>query len=147
MSITTNIVNGYFVGSSIDNTDTRAIMEFLSSPESVNKMIIVSDLGIPAITPVVRELEEKFANSNLSPLHHDGKNQNAVHRQNVGRMIKFIMAQFGYVPVDGGLSERARIPKFAGSEHFSTAAVYKKLQVPKYNIEVKSVENINPQIN
>lgn len=141
MSISTNIVNEYFIGSSIDNKDTRAIMEFLSSSESVNKMIIVSELGLPAITPVVKELEEKFSDSDLSPLHHEGENQNAVHRQNVGRMIKFVMAQFGYIPVAGGLCERARIPKFANSKHFSTAAVYEKKQVARYNIEVKSVEN------
>ena len=132
-----SISDEYFVGSSIDNVDTRAIMDFLSLPESVNKMIIASEMGLPAITPIVKELEDRFENSGLSPLHHQGKNQNAVHRQNVGRMIKFVMAQFGYVPVDGGLSERARIPKFAQSKHFSTAAIYEKKKEPRYKIEVK----------
>jgi len=108
-------------------------------PESVNKMIIASEMGLPAITPIVKELEKRFENSKLSPLHHEGKNQNAVHRQNVGRMIKFVMAQFGYIPVDGGLSERARIPKFAESKHFSTAAIYAKKQNGKYQIEIKLV--------
>lgn len=134
-----SISDEYFVGSSIDNADTRAIMDFLSLPESVNKMTIASEMGLPAITPIVKELEDRFENSELSPLHHQGKNQNAVHRQNVGRMIKFVMAQFGYVPVDGGLSERARIPKFAQSKHFSTAAIYAKKEDPKYRIEVKIV--------
>lgn len=134
-----SISDEYFVGSSIDNVDTRAIMDFLSLPESVNKMIIASEMGLPAITPIVKELEDRFENSGLSPLHHQGKNQNAVHRQNVGRMIKFVMAQFGYVLVDGGLSERARIPKFAQSKHFSTAAIYAKKEDPKYRIEVKIV--------
>ena len=134
-----SISNEYFVGSSIDNVDTRAIMDFLSLPESVNKMIIASEMGLPAITPIVKELEDRFENSGLSPLHHQGKNQNAVHRQNVGRMIKFVMAQFGYVPVDGGLSERARIPKFAQSKHFSTAAIYEKKEDSRYKIEVKLV--------
>ena len=134
-----SISDEYFVGSSIDNVDTRAIMDFLSLPESVNKMIIASEMGLPAITPIVKELEDRFENSGLSPLHHQGENQNAVHRQNVGRMIKFVMSQFGYVPVDGGLSERARIPKFAQSKHFSTAAIYAKKENPKYRIEVKIV--------
>ena len=134
-----SISDEYFVGSSIDNVDTRAIMDFLSLPESVNKMIIASEMGLPAITPIVKELEDRFENSGLSPLHHKGKNQNAVHRQNVGRMIKFVMSQFGYVPVDGGLSERARIPKFAQSKHFSTAAIYAKREDPRYKIEVKIV--------
>lgn len=134
-----NIVNEYFVGSSIDNVDTRAIMDFISLPESVNKMIIASEMGLPAITPIVKELEERFENSNLSPLHHQGKNQNAVHRQNVGRMIKFVMAQFGYLPVDGGLSERARIPKIAQSKHFSTSAIYEKKGNCRYKIDVKII--------
>ena len=134
-----SIASDYFIKSSIDNNDTRAIMDFISSPRSVNKMIVASEMGLPAITPIVKELENKFANSNLSPLHHNGKNQNAVHRQNVGRMIKFVMAQFGYIPVDGGLSERARIPKFANSQYFSTAAIYKKLKAATYDIDVKIV--------
>ena len=134
-----SISDEYFVGSSIDNVDTRAIMDFLSLPESVNKMIIASEMGLPAITPIVKELEDRFENSGLSPLHHQGENQNAVHRQNVGRMIKFVMSQFGYVPVDGGLSERARIPKFAQSKHFSTAAIYEKKEDSRYKIEVKIV--------
>lgn len=134
-----SITDEYFVGSSIDNIDTRAIMDFLSLPESVNKMIIASEMGLPAITPIVKELENRFENSGLSPLHHDGKNQNAVHRQNVGRMIKFVMAQFGYIPIDGGLSERARIPKFAQSKHFSTAAIYAKKEDCRYKIEVKII--------
>ena len=134
-----SIASDYLIKSSIDNNDTRAIMDFISSPRSVNKMIVASEMGLPAITPIVKELENKFANSNLSPLHHNGKNQNAVHRQNVGRMIKFVMAQFGYIPVDGGLSERARIPKFANSQYFSTAAIYKKLKAATYDIDVKIV--------
>ena len=134
-----SISDEYFVGSSIDNVDTRAIMDFLSLPESVNKMIIASEMGLPAITPIVKELEDRFENSGLSPLNHKGENQNAVHRQNVGRMIKFVMSQFGYVPVDGGLSERARIPKFAQSKHFSTSAIYAKKKDSRYKIEVKIV--------
>lgn len=134
-----SITDEYFVGSSIENIDTRSIMDFLSLPESVNKMIIASEMGLPAITPIVKELENKFESSKLSPLHHQGKNQNAVHRQNVGRMIKFVMAQFGYIPIDGGLSERARIPKFAQSKHFSTAAIYAKKETCRYKIKVEIV--------
>ena len=137
-----SITDDYFVGSSIDNSDTRAIMDFLSSAQSVNKMIVASEMGIPAITPIVKELEIRFANSQLSPLHHNGKNQNAVHRQNVGRMMKFVMAQYGYVPVDGGLSERARIPKFANSQYFSTSAIYEKKMSGKYSIEVDIVSEL-----
>lgn len=140
MSITCD----FFNQSTIEkNGDNQAIMDFLSSADSVNRMIVASDLGLPAITPVVAELEDRFGNCNDSPLNHDGVNQNAVNRQNVGRMVKFIMRQFGYAPIDGGLSERARIPKCARTQYFSTAAVYGKLQNDKhskYKIKVDLVK-------
>lgn len=136
MSITTE----FFKRSRISqNQTTIAIMDFLSSAESVNKMIIASEMGLPVITPIVKELENRFGNSTDFPLNHDGKNHNATNRQNIGRMIKFVMKQFGYIPVDGGLNERARVPQFAGSEYFSTSGIYSKLQSEKYRIEVKII--------
>lgn len=137
MSITTD----FFKQSRIDkNSDTIAIMNYLSTVDSINRMIVASDLGLPAITPVVAELEKQFGNCSNSPLNHQGINQNAVNRQNVGRMIKYIMRQVGYIPIDGGLSERARIPKFAGSRYFSTAAVYGKARKGKYSIKIDMVK-------
>jgi hypothetical protein len=135
-----SMTSEFFQGSKIpQNADTTAMMDFLSTPESVNKMIVASELGLPAITPVVKELEERFGSCESAPLNHQGANQNAVHRQNIGRMTKFVMSQFGYIPVDGGLNERARIPKYAQSKYFSTAAVYQKLRTAKYSIAVTIV--------
>ena len=137
-----SITSDFFAQSTIDpNADNQAIMDFLSSADSVNRMIVASDIGLPAITPVVAELERRFEDCNNSPLNHEGKNQNAVNRQNVGRMIKYILRQFNYVPIDGKLSERARIPKYAKSKYFSTAAVYGKLQNDngKYSIKIEIV--------
>lgn len=137
-----NITNDFFNKSKIDpNQDAKDIMDFLSSNDSVNRMIIASDMGLPAITPIIKELEDKFADCNLFPLNHEGRNQNAVNRQNIGRMVKFVMSYYGYIPITGGLNERARIPKFANSKYFSTAAVYKKLQVAQFNIKVESIKN------
>lgn len=136
MSITTD----FFKRSKINkNQTTIDIMDFLSSPESVNKMIVASEMGLPVLTPIVKELEKKFGNSANFPLNHNGENHNATNRQNIGRMVKFIMKQFGYIPVDGGLSERARIPQFAGSKYFSTAGIYSKMQKEKYKIDVKII--------
>ena len=133
-----DITNDFFARSKINpNQDAKDIMNFLSSSENVNKMIVASDMGIPAITPIVEDLEKKFEDCKLFPLNHEGKNQNAANRQNIGR----IMSYYGYIPITGGLNERARIPKFANSKHFSTAAVYRKLQVAQYNIKVESINN------
>lgn len=133
MSITAD----FFEKSKIDkNATTIEIMDFLSSAESVNKMIVASEMGLPAITPIVKELEKRFGNSAAFPLHRDGGENHKTERQNIGRMIKFVMKQFGYIPVDGGLSERARVPQFAGSKYFSTSAIYRKLQKETYKIDV-----------
>lgn len=136
MSITTD----FFKRSKIEkNQTTIDVMDFLSSAETVNKMIVASEMRLPVLTPIVKELEDKFGNSTDFPLNHNGKNQNATNRQNIGRMIKFIMRQFGYIPVDGGLNERARIPQCAESKYFSTSAIYSKMQKDKYKIEVKII--------
>lgn len=44
----------------VNNSDIVAIVDFLSSADSINKMIVVSDLGLPALTGVVKDLEEKI---------------------------------------------------------------------------------------
>ena len=121
----------------VNNSDIVAIVDFLSSADSINKMIVVSDLGLPALTGVVKDLEEKFANCKCFPLNHDAPDHNAPNRRSIGWMIKFIMKQVGYSPVDGGLSERARLRDFAGSKYFSTSAIYQKNCTPKFKINVE----------
>lgn len=130
----------FFAKSSIPPTpDAVAIMDYLSAPESVNKMIVMSDLKLPALAGVVHELEEKYGKCNTFPLHHNGKHQNSPNRRNVGWMVRFVMAQFGYYPVESGLQERARLPRFAGSEYFSTSAVYERRDKGKYSVSVQII--------
>ena len=141
MTISEKIREGYFRGSLIRNEDTVAIMDFLTTPNNINKMIIASDMGLPVLTPVVKELEDKFGYCELSPLRHTEATHNAVHRQNVGRMTKYIMAQFGYVPISKGLSEKSRLPKFSGARYFSTSTVYSKLSDAKYLLNIDVIES------
>lgn len=124
----------------VNNSDIVAIVDFLSSADSINKMIVVSDLGLPALTGVVKDLEEKFANCKGFPLNHNAPNHNAPNRRSIGWMIKFIMKQVGYSPIDGGLSERARLRDFAGSKYFSTSAIYRKDRIPNLKINVELVK-------
>lgn len=135
------IVTEFFKRSKIQQTaDTKAVMEFLTTPESINKMILMAELGLPSLNGVVAELEEKFGNSETFPLNHEGEGQNVTNRQNVGRMVKYIMREFGYYPVDGGLSERARLRDFANSKYFSTAAVYQRIaESPRFKIVVNVI--------
>ena len=46
------------------------------------------------------------------------------------------MERYGYEPIDGGLSERARIPAIADTKYFSTSAIYKKTDAAKYEISL-----------
>lgn len=50
------------------------------------------------------------------------------------------MAEFGYIPADGGLSERARIPAVSEAKYFLTSAIYIKRKQANYKIEVSISE-------
>lgn len=68
-------------------------------------VLLFTNLKLPAISGIARDLENMFSNASLFPLT-DYKN-----RQIVGRMVKFILEHFGYEPLVGGLDERARLRK------------------------------------
>ncbi|MDF2655304.1 MAG: hypothetical protein K0R19_1778 [Bacillota bacterium] len=138
------ITKDFFASSSIpQNQDTVDIMDFLSDPESVNKMLIMSEVGLPALTGVVKHLEEQFGNCKLFPLNHEAKDSNAPNRRNIGWMVRFVMKAYGYTPISKELTdsaERTRIGKFADSKFFGTSAVYSKtISNPRYKIVVMSV--------
>jgi len=114
------------------------VMDYLVDPAIIAKMIIASEMELPVLTLIAKDLEKKFDENSNFPVIITDDNKNTTARQNVGRMIKFIMAQYGYTPIDGGLSERARIPAVSGSEYFSTSGLYKKTIEAEYEIEVVS---------
>ncbi|WP_334196463.1 hypothetical protein [Muricomes intestini] len=107
------------------NEDTIAAMDFLCNPENVQKMINASESHYPALSAVVAELEEKFADSEGFPLHHDAPDKNAKNRRNVGWMVRFIMREFGYAPIEK--SDRTRIGSNSGSKYFGNASLYEKV--------------------
>lgn len=119
------------------------VMDFLIKPESVFKMIIASEMGLPVLTLIGKELEKKFDEHSNFPVVYLGNDKNPTARQNVGRMVKVVMAQYGYTPVDGGLSEQARIPAVSGTDYFSTSGIYKKTDEAKLEIKVSSEEVSN----
>ncbi|MCM1315147.1 MAG: hypothetical protein NC205_08585 [Prevotella sp.] len=98
----------------INNTDAKAIFDFLCIPENIHNMIVVSELGLPAISGIVKELEVKFENATAF-LMDDAKN-----RQTVGKMVKYILGEFGYEPV----VRRTQLRDFTGAKLFKTASVY-----------------------
>lgn len=74
-----------------DNAVVKALYEFLSQPESIEKMLIANDTyGKPALVGALDEVENRF---------HDPVNFNLtdnVIKQLVGSMVKEIIADFGY---------------------------------------------------
>lgn len=119
-----------------DKIGVEEIMDYLVSPDIINKMIIASEMELPVLTLIAKDLEKKFDENSNFPVVVINNEKNSLARQNVGRMIKYIMKQYGYTPIDGGLSERARIPAISGSEYFSTSGIYKKTDVAKYEIDI-----------
>lgn len=100
------------------NSDAKAVFDFLCMPENIHNMIVMSNLGLPAISGLVKELETRFANSPTFPLT-EGTN-----RQLVGKMAKHILGYFGYEPVANGQDERGQLRNFTGAKIFKTASVY-----------------------
>jgi hypothetical protein len=131
----TKMLNAHGVKIGVDE-----VMEFLTKPESVYKMIIASEMGLPVLTLIGKELEIMFDEHSNFPVVYLGNDKNPTARQNVGRMIKVVMHEYGYTPVDGGLSEQARIPAVSGAEYFSTSSIYRKTDEAKLEIKVSSNE-------
>lgn len=114
------------------------IVDYLSSPSIVYKMIIASEMELPVLTLIASDLEKRFDKKSKFPVVVDKNNKNTTARQNVGRIIKYVMDQYGYTPVDGGLTDRARIPAISNSKYFSTSGIYKKTGVSKYKIIISN---------
>lgn len=101
-----------------NNLDAQHVFDYLCLPENIHSMIIFSELELPAISGIVIKLERQFANLPYFSLTDYRK------RQIVGRMIKFILSHFGYLPVAGGLDERSKLRNFSQATLFKTASVY-----------------------
>jgi hypothetical protein len=101
---------------STSNLAESKISEFLWKPENVNRMIVMSERKLPALTGIVEELESHFKNDPDFPL------ENPHYRRGVGRIIRQILVNFGYDVAETGVYLR----DFARSEFFSTSAVYEK---------------------
>ena len=90
------ITQKFIENTSIDiNEDVIKVFEFIASPDSVQKMIMSTDNGKPALAGIVHELEERFADCEGFPLNHEGPGKNAKNRRNVGWMIRFVMREYG----------------------------------------------------
>ncbi len=139
MDMTTFLARTKMLDINGSRTGVVDICNYLSQPEIVNKMIIASDMELPVLTLIAKELEEHFDENSTFPVCVLKNNANATARQNVGRIVKFIMGEFGYTPKYGKLSDRTRLPAISNSQFFSTSAVYEKTEQSKYQIQIKII--------
>lgn len=102
------------------NSDANAVFDFLCIPENIHNMIVMSNLGLPAISGIVKELEANFSNSASFPLTDE-------NRRHIGNMVKLIIRQFGYEPV----FRRVQLRNFTGAKIFKTSSIYAKTKKPQ----------------
>lgn len=115
------------------NPDVVKAFDYMAQPDNVGRMIEATRKGKPALAGIVSGLESQFGDCEGFPLNHEGPGKNAKNRRNVGWMVRFIMREFGYMPMTD--SERTRIGSDAKSKYFGNAAVYEKTEnVPNIDI-------------
>ena len=123
------ITKDFFATTSIpQNKDTEKAMDFLAHPRNVEKMIQATEMGNPALSAVVADLEKLFGDCEGFPLNHDAEDNNAQNRRNVGWMVRYIMREYGYIPIED--SGKTRIGIKSGAKYFQFAALYKKSENP-----------------
>ncbi len=136
----TTITKEFFERTNIQETSNHTveqIMDFLSSPESIMAMVLMTKLGQPALAGVVKELEERFAFSDF-PLHPNGPGANATNRRNIGWMVKFVMGSVGFEPKKVQSDTEMRLRKFCKTKYFTTSALYQPVSgLPRHSVIAK----------
>ena len=84
-----------------EKTGVDQIADYMFRADMIYRMKLASDMGLPVLTLIARELEEKFDENSSFPVTATKNDPNALSRQNVGRIAKFIMDKLGYVPAAG----------------------------------------------
>ncbi|MBC9783525.1 hypothetical protein H1S01_03235 [Heliobacterium chlorum] len=115
-----------------DNPTVKKIYEFLSEPESIDKMISACENGKPALSGIVQKLEEQFANDPYLTL------SNNTVKQLIGSLIKEVLYDFGYI---------VNIQRVvSNSQVFSSATHYCKddEKVKKILVRKLVIEDVSP---
>ncbi|MGN0466953.1 MAG: hypothetical protein ACI4F9_11490 [Lachnospiraceae bacterium] len=106
----------------VDKSDAITIFNILSEDKNIIKMIDYSEQGHPALSACVATLEAWYDSQSM----HDFSFEEDFNKMAVGRIIKTILAPFGYE-----VSSRKAISKKCGSKYFSSASCYRMTGTPK----------------
>jgi hypothetical protein len=119
----------------LENQDAAKVFNFLAKPQTINNMIVFSDLRLPVLSGIVESLENKFENATDFTLKNDH------NRQVVGKMIKFILDFYGYFPIKNINSSEKRLRNFSNAKLFKTSAVYQKInKEAKIELVIKIIQ-------
>ena len=106
-----------------DNKIAEEIYDLLAEGENIYRMMLFSELEIPALAASISKIEDLYSNQNMFDLN------NSFCKQTMGVMVKDILIPFGYDNI-----KSKDIPKGL-SNHVNTAAVYKKLETAEKKLE------------
>lgn len=112
--------------------NAEAVFDFLSRDASIIAMIDAAEKGEPALAGCVSELEAFCGNMNSAEFCL----QDRFTRSVVGRMIKAVLAPFGYQP-----TVQKALPRGCGSNCFRSASCYELSAAPIMRV-VKRIELI-----
>lgn len=113
------------VRGAVDTPGARAVYAYLASPDAVAPMCVISDFGLPAIGAVARTLETRFAGIPDFDIAKAGT------RKQIGRMIRYILAAFGYEPRSDA---NVRVRGCFEAGVFASGAVYERRGHGRYSI-------------
>ena len=102
-----------------EKTGVDQIVDYMFRADMIYRMKLASDMGLPVLTLIARELEEKFDENSSFPV--------------TATIAKFIMDKLGYVPAAG---RSVRLPAVSKSRYFSTSAVYEKKKKGSYDFKI-----------
>ena len=69
-----------------EKTGVDQIVDYMFRADMIYRMKLASDMGLPVLTLIARELEEKFDENSSFPVTATKNDPNALSRQNVGRL-------------------------------------------------------------
>lgn len=116
------------------NAEAILIFEFLSRDESIIQMVEASENGKPALSPVVKDIEDLLDNVANPTISFEDN----FTKQTVGLMVKSILEPFGYK-----VKAQKALPKSSGARKFVSASCYEYDENAPASLRiVKRIENI-----
>ena len=115
-----------------DNMEAKYIFnKILSKKENLIEMVGLSELGKPALSACIKEVEEY--SSSINNPEFDLTNQYT--KQALGTMVKAVMKPFGYES-----KKQKDIPKSYNTKFIKSAMVYQLTGKPVLKVEKRIVE-------